>query len=232
VDVTDGGGVETLTAVYGTALRVSNVDSLVVDSLDLSWIGDNTRRGEGFRSDTNSDTVLLQNLTINNRVGGIYAFGGSDIQVLSNNLNNNNSRALELLSVNANAIPEAIFVTGNSFTDSNNAVRLVSMPNLIISDGSVPGTDVDLTDGGGVHTLNTTTGTALEIDNLDNVRIDSLDLSWTGDSSRLGNGLRSINNSDTVLVQNLTINNRASGLYINGGSDVQVLNSNLDNNNS
>jgi hypothetical protein len=89
--VTDGGGNQTLTSANGTALLVSNVDNLTVDSIDLSWTGDDILRGTGFNSQNNSDTVLLQNLIVNNRSAGVYVNTGSDVQILNNDLRNNGS---------------------------------------------------------------------------------------------------------------------------------------------
>ena len=241
VNLTDGGslstvGTHTLNTANGIALYINNVDDTTVDSLDLSWPKNATRTGYGLHSNNSSDNLTIQNLTASTRRRVIYVNGGTDVRVYNNDVTDSgvstNEAAIQLQSIASGSLGGGIEVYGNDLTDSVYGVRLVTFSDLVISDGSVAGTNVNLTDGGslstiGTHTLTTVNGTALYLHNVDDTTVDSSDLSWSKNSSRTGYGLHSNNSSDNLTIQNLTASTRRRGIYVNGGTDVRVHNNDV-----
>jgi parallel beta-helix repeat protein len=227
IDLTDALGNHTINTA-STALWLSNADNVTVANLDVSWANSvgGSRSGTGIYVENGSDTVTIRDNLVRNRLTGIYVGGGSDVRVLRNNLTNSgqdaNSPALYLSTVGKVALPDGVEVADNTFTNSGLALRVNSTPNLTISDGSVAGTDIDVTDAAGNHTM-TSAGTALWLNNADNVTVANLDVSWANSvgGSRSGTGIYLENGNDNVTIRDSQARNRFTGIYVNGGTDVR-----------
>ena len=223
VDI-DGSG-QTIQIDYASSYVLtlnSGSDGSVIQNLDLSHAG-GSPSGFGIRMNSAND-ITIQNCVINNRTRGIYGSGGSDIQILNNDLTGSGiasgtpQYAIELSSVTSNTLPGGVSISGNTFGNANHGVRFSSMSNLIISDGSVSGTNVALS---GLSTISTY---VLSLNNVSNSSIDGLDASSA--TAGQGNAVW-MDNSDNITVQNCVINDRVRGIRASGGSDIQILNNDL-----
>ena len=236
VNLTDGGslstvGTHTLNTTTARALYLSNVDDSTVDSLDLSWAQNSNRTGIGLQSNS-SDNLTVRNLQASTRRTGISFSGGKDARVHNNDLSDRGAgiheMALMLNSVGEDALVGGVEIFGNNFTTAGQGVGFSNMSDLVISNGSVAGTNVNLTDGGGLstvgnHTLTTVSGTALAFRrNVDDSIVSGLDLSWAyrDQVGRSGTGLwvHTIGGSNPQSNNNtyefLTITGRNDGAYL------------------
>src|SRR5690606_2554581 len=101
--------------------------------------------------------------------------------------------------VTAGSLPGGVNIAGNEYTGSSTGLYFQNMANLIISDGSYPGTSVDVTDGSGNETLTSTGSQALYLINVDNSRVTAVDLSWTVSTNQFGYGLRAETSIDNLI---------------------------------
>ena len=208
--------------VVVTALTLTNLDNLTIDNVDVSYttVGYN---GTGL-SLAGCDVVTMKNCAVNNRVQGLYVNGGSDLQVLNNTFTNTGAYpnyAVTIDGVAAVHLPSHIAVSGNAIT-GNYGIQLSNMANQVIGDASVSGANVVLADG----SFSNISQLALSLNNLDSLVVDNLDLSYT--TAFTGVGLN-MSNCDSAIVRNCTINNRAQGVSVSGGSDMRLLNNIMNN---
>ncbi|MCP3956603.1 MAG: CSLREA domain-containing protein, partial [bacterium] len=195
-------------------LQLHTVSSSTVDGLDLPGPGS----GTALRV-ISCDDLTIQNVTVTGRTGrGIDVSGGSDVRILNNDLTgtgSNGNPALTLLNVAAGTLPQGIQVSGNDFSGTATALAINSIDDVIISDGTVAGTDVTLEDSSGI-------GVASWISVLltasDNATIDSVDLSGSG----TGTGIETLTGSDNLTVQNVTIRDRGTGIRLQLGATATV----------
>ncbi|MEM7111260.1 MAG: choice-of-anchor D domain-containing protein [Chloroflexota bacterium] len=198
-----------LGSVSGEALRLRHMTNTTVDNVDLSYTGGGSS-GYGLRVIGNTSTVTIQNSSFTDRVYGIHMAYGVSATITNNDLSNATGWALTV-----QFLTGSLTASGNTFTGSTNGVLLETMDGLLISDGSVGGTDVALTGMGSVS------GEALRLRNMTNTTVDSVNLSYTGGGSS-GYGIRILAGSATLTIQNATLNNRAYGLNATGGTPLNV----------
>src|SRR5204863_441433 len=132
-----------------TALHLAGASNAVVYDMNLSYSGQ-TQSGIGLLVDGTADNVQVQYCAAINRNTGIVFNGGSDAQILNNDLPDSGgyySAALVLANLTANQLTGGVLVNGNTFAGNNclSAVQIVNMSGLTISDGSINGTNVALT---------------------------------------------------------------------------------------
>lgn len=236
--------------VSQSALWLMNVDRTRVEHLNLSWTGSDLL-GVGL-SLLNSDDVTIEHVTVQNRRAGMSIWevkdvsilnnvvsGNStnvgisysrDVRVVGNDLRNNLSSYLDHSALYLfGIVPGDLGLAGgmevhdNLYGGSARAVLVANMADLTISDGSVPNSSLILDAGSGLETV---WHEALWLQNVDRTRVENLDLSWTG-SIPLGQGLR-INASDNgdrsehLLLRQITVKNRKTGISLDGNTDVAV----------
>ena len=187
----------------GTALHLNGSDNVTVDGLDLRWTQSDGQMGYGIQVDGTPDGVTIQDIRATHRNYGVRVNTGSDVQVLNSDLSDNNY-ALYLNNVQSTTLPGGVNIAGNSYAGSSYGVYFLTMSNLVISDGSVGGTNVNLAGGA----LTRTVQYALYLNGVDDTTIENLDFSWNGDAVQRGYGIYSTN-SDNLLIQHITATNRA-----------------------
>ncbi|MCP3958924.1 MAG: DUF11 domain-containing protein, partial [bacterium] len=209
-----------LSNVGGNAVVLTNSDSSLLDGLVLGSAG-----GLAGVNATNCDGLIVQNSSVTGWPRGLRITGGSDARVLNNDLSTSGTAveyALRMDSVSASSLPQGISVSGNLFTGVQYGIQLVQIDDLIISDGSVAGTDVTITTA---NDLKSATAVAMSLVTTDNVLVDSLDLA---SPSPGGTGIRT-SGCEGVVIQNSTVTNWVRGIRITTGSDAQVLANDLSN---
>ncbi|MCB0131822.1 MAG: hypothetical protein KDD78_13270 [Caldilineaceae bacterium] len=207
----------------GYALRFNQVSNGLVTELDLSWPG-GARSGTALGV-TGSSLITVTNVAATNRVTGIAFNGITDVWLEGNDLSGNTT-ALSLVNVQQGVLPGGLWVADNSYVDSVIGLSIQTAQDVIVSDGSTPGTNVVVapTDG-----LTATAGVALNFYQVNNAMVTGLDFSWSG-GSRSGTGLQ-VRASSLITTANLTANNRVTGiLFSNNNTDLWVENNDLSNN--
>ncbi len=207
-----------LETVTGNVLHLHNVDDVTIDALDVSSALDR-RSGIGILGDGSSDNWVIQNVTATNRSTGIQVTGGgTDLTLTGNDLSNNNT-ALYIDGItdggDTDSLP--IMVSGTEFTGSNNALQLNNMSGITIGTTGTEAVVVAPTTDG----LRTASGTVFNLTNLPGLTMEGMDLSYTGDV-RSGAGIVVSNAGNDLLLEDFTINNRATGIQVSSGQDLTV----------
>ena len=253
VHLPDGDGRQ---GMYGTNMFLDNIDNTTLDNFDLSYTG-GTVSGQGLVTNL-CDNLLVQNLTVNDRgrgmliqscvtgviqnndienvlvsnvaSAGIEINGGQDLQILDNTITEygrlNNTYALRINNVSANGSGDRLVVNGITFVGGGNSVNLVNMDALVVDNvlTATPGQGVHLPDGDGRQGMY---GINLFLDNIDNTTLDNFVLSYTGGTTA-GIGLRT-NNCDNLTIQNLTIDDRGTGIDCSNNTSSIIQNNDIDN---
>ena len=223
VTVSDGSAPETNVVVVpadglmdtsGYALRFNQVSNGLVTELDLSWPG-GARSGTALGV-TGSSLITVTNVAATNRVTGIAFNGITDVWLEGNDLSGNTT-ALSLVNVQQGVLPGGLWVADNSYVDSVIGLSIQTAQNVIVSDGSAPGTNVVVAPADG---LTATAGVALNLYQVNNAMVTGLDLSWSG-GARSGTGLQ-VRASSLITTTNLTANNRVTGITFNNNTDLWV----------
>ena len=219
-----------ITTATGTILDLNNVDNVTVTGVNMGYTGA-SRAGNGIVA-VGSDNLSITGSTISNRNKGIQITGGGTDPVISNN---NLSNDLASLTVDgaidgADADTAPVLISGNTFTDSFDALQLNNMIGISIGTSGLKSVLVNPALDG----LKTASGTIFNLNNLIGLTIDGMDLSYTG-AARTGTGLNISNAGSRLVLQNFTIKNRNVGLNVTAASnaeDLTVKNNDLSNNNS
>ncbi len=201
----------------GGSIILDSADRVLIENLDLS-LASGAASGQGLIF-SNVNDLTIQNSTISNREWAIYGTGGSDFRALNNTLSSN-STAIELRAITAGSLPGGVHIGGNVFSGSTNGLLFNQMSNLLISDGSLSGTNVSLPAGAG---LDSVSGKVLELINVDNSVVENLDLSIDPATPNLGTGLFARNSIDDLQVKKVKAANRDTGIAITGGTNIAVL---------
>lgn len=212
VRLTPDDGLDTVTS---NVITIGNVDNTLVDGVDFSKAS-GSPGGKAINATTSIDNLTVQNITASNR-GGVSVSGGSDVRVLNNTLSDSMG-GIFISGIISNNVPGGVLVEGNNLSNNKLGVVIANMSDLIISDGSVPGTHIKLAASDG---LDTVYHTAIRLDRVDNTLIDGVDLSFAA-GSPTGYGVRAINSIDGLTVQNVTVSNRATGIDVTNGSNLAV----------
>src|SRR5262249_51818294 len=115
---------------------------------------------------------------------------------------------------------------GNIFTGSDNPLQLFNMSGQFIG---VSGTGIIINNA--TDRLNTATGTPIRLQNVSNVTIDGVDVSWTGNGrANSGSGIYSDGGVNNLTITNVNASNRGTGLRIgDSGVDETINNNTLTN---
>jgi fibronectin-binding autotransporter adhesin len=219
-----------ITSATGTILDLNNVDNVTVTGVNMGYTGA-SRAGNGIIA-FGSDNLSITGSTISNRNKGIEITGGGTDPVVSNNNLSNDFASLVIDGAidGADADTAPVLISGNTFTDSFNALQLNNMSGISIGTSGFKSVLVNPA----VDGLKTATGTIFNLNNLIGLTIDGMDLSYTG-ATRMGTGLNISGAGSQLVLQNFTIKNRNVGINVTAASnaeDLTVKNNDLSNNNS
>jgi hypothetical protein len=118
-----------------------------------------------------------------------------------------------------NNVTGSITVNNNTFSGNPaTGLYLNTISNTIISDGSVPGTNIQIPNGSIFGNLST----SMDLNNCSNLTIEKVDLTRTL-SGRSGVGI-SVNNCSNTNITNNQIINRTNGIIINGNGSSPLYN--------
>ncbi len=222
-------------SVRSTAIYLGNVDNATIDNVEVAYddvVGaeGKPRSGYGILAQSGSDNLTVKNISAANRSNGIYVNGGQDLTLTDNDLANN-SQAIYVNNVTKDGAAAAIIASGNVFTSSADALEIRSLT----------GASAGLTIGpamtnhivlGAAARLETVTGNVLHLNNVDDVIIDGLDVSYES-PSRSGIGILGDGSSDNWTIQNVASTNRSTGIQVTGGgTDLTLTGNDLSNNNT
>ena len=181
----------------GIALSIVNSREIQISDIDLSRptaIG-----GTGINC-LNADNISITNSVIRNRRGGVFYSGGSDAKIINNDFTNtglnSNEAAIRLDGIIGANIAQGVDIGNNVFggPSANSGLRIDNMDNLIISDGSLPGSHIVLADG----TFNDfRNDIVIRLINCNNTLIESIDMSRPTGTN--GTGLNAQNCNDCLL---------------------------------
>jgi hypothetical protein len=226
-NATDG-----LQSVTGNVFYLRNLANSTISGLNLTYTGSG-RSGIGIYSDSAANQLTVQNVTVANRGAGIDITNGGTDLILTNNTLTNDDTALFLNGLSDGPDPDSapFSGSGNTFTGSTNALSLSNMnpTSLVIGNSIAAGVNFVIDSTSGLYSV---AGTAISLNNVSNVTIDGVDVSYR-DLTRSGTGIAA-NSSDNLTVKNLTATDRQIGLNfqgVSGGSNIAtVQNSNFLNN--
>ncbi|MCY2981380.1 MAG: right-handed parallel beta-helix repeat-containing protein [Planctomycetota bacterium] len=219
-----------ITSATGTILELNNVDNVTVTGVNMGYTGA-SRAGNGIIA-VGSDNLSITGSTISNRNKGIQITGGGTDPVISNNNLSNDFASLNIDGAidGADADTAPVLISGNTFTDSFDALQLNNMSGISIGTSGLKSVLVNPALDG----LKTATGTIFNLNSLIGLTIDGMDLSYTG-AARMGTGLNISNAGSQLVLQDFTIKNRNVGINVTAASnaeDLTVKNNDLSNNNS
>ena len=218
-----------ITSATGTILDLKNVDNVTVTGVNMGYTGA-SRAGKGIIA-FGSDYLSITGSTISNRNNGIQITGGTDPVISNNNLSNDfASLVIDGAIDGADADTAPVLISGNTFTDSFDALQLYNMSGISIGTSGLKSVLVNPA----VDGLKTATGTIFNLHSLIGLTIDGMDLSYTG-AARTGTGLNISGAGSQLVLQNFTIKNRNVGINVMAASnaeDLTVKNNDLSNNNS
>ena len=218
-----------ITSATGTILDLKNVDNVTVTGVNMGYTGA-SRAGKGIIA-VGSDYLSITGSTISNRNNGIQITGGTDPVISNNNLSNDfASLVIDGAIDGADADTAPVLISGNTFTDSFDALQLYNMSGISIGTSGLKSVLVNPA----VDGLKTATGTIFNLHSLIGLTIDGMDLSYTG-AARTGTGLNISGAGSQLVLQNFTIKNRNVGINVTAASnaeDLTVKNNDLSNNNS
>lgn len=188
---------------FNTTLKIEGGSNITITDLDFG----KTSGTGSFLEINNVATVSLTNCIFSNRSLGLVFQNCSNVTATGNTLSAIGNHALYF-----NNVTGTLNVNNNTFSGSpSTGVYLNSMSNRIISDGSVPGTNIQVPSSSIFGNLNS----SIEVNNSSNITISTVDLTRTL-SGRSGTGITSTSNSN-ILITNCQIINRTTGLSMDGG---------------
>ena len=224
-----------LQSVTGTAILLSNVDNVAINGIDLSYNGLNglPRSGTGISGTATpgSTSWTVTNVNASNRTTGISVNGGNDLTLTGNTLVND-GQAISIADVTKlGPASKAVFASGNIFTKSLNALAISNLTgaNAGLTIGTTGSENIVINNAS--SGLQSVTGTAINLSDVDNVTIVNVDVGFTG-GSRLGSAIAgsATSNSSFWTIQNVNASNRVSGISISGGKNVTLIGNDLSNN--
>lgn len=164
-------------------LDLRNVTNVTIVGLDLSYEGSKAT-GTALRIER-SLNVTIKTVKTTNRQRGILFMNGRDVRVLDCDLTQSgygrDQFALTLHRITAGTLPGGVEVRGNRFSGGQ-AVWLQAVEDLMISDGSVAGSNVALK---GLTGLTAPIGVwgAWDIGNISHEKVTKLELSFAGEDA-------------------------------------------------
>lgn len=195
---------------FNTTIKVEGGSNITITGLDFG----KTSGTGNFMEINNVATVTLTNCIFSNRNLGLVFQGCSNVTATGNTLSAIGNYALYF-----NNVTGTLSVNNNTFSGTpSTGVYLNSMSNRIISDGSVPGTNIQVPNGSIFGNLST----SIEVNSSNNITISTVDLTRTL-SGRSGTGILS-NACSNILITNCQLINRATGISVGGGGTSPLCN--------
>ena len=218
IDIRQSGGHINLAAgnglefCAGYPLWIETGSNILVDGLNLSRSG--VASGTGIIV-VAANNYTVQNCTINNRFYGIDLQIGSNAQILNNDLTDSGVSGGNALHINF--VGGSLLATGQIFGGATANGVYLGGTNRIISDGSVPGTNIIIPDG---SPLRSVSGVSINLVGGSGNRVENLDLSNPG-AGRAGVAIAVSNSPDFTATGNL-IGKRTTGIvdHTNGNSTI------------
>ncbi|SEQ54652.1 HYR domain-containing protein [Neolewinella agarilytica] len=211
-------------SVAGTNLKVQSSPNTTLTDLDLSYSGTGpsgtglfgastanlsvsgatiTDRLIGVQLDNCVNSSVMDNTLTNNTIKGIFIRSGENATVTGNALTNCgggfNNGSLHFESVAADVENMRLEASGNSFTDCNGGVYVNNMPGIIVSDGSVAGTEITLTEADQIGPFG---AFAVELNTSENGRVEGLTLKAPDENVGNLQGIRALGCSGVVVTGN------------------------------
>lgn len=226
-----------LQSVPGTAILLSISDNVTISGIDVSYNGTNgmARSGTGIlgTATTGSTSWTITNVNASNRATGISVNGGNDLTLTGNTLVHC-GQAISVVEVTKRTpASKAVTASGNIFTNSLNGLAISKMTaaNAGLTIGTTGSEDVVINNA--TSGLQSVTGTAISLLDVQDVSIIGVDLGFAG-GYRTGSGI--IGNSSSSpssgfwTITNVNASNRVNGIWISGGKNVTLMGNNLSNN--
>ena len=237
VHLTDADGRQ---GMPGVNLFLNNMDDVTIDNFDLSYTG-GTISGQGLRS-VSCDTITVSSVTVSDRSFGMFFQNCTLSNILGNTISGGNGSGIEIFggnnhlvqnnsvsdftSANFNAaykygsivddgMGNRLSALDNSFSNNFRGILVNSMNDLIISDGTVAGSEIVLVDADNYSA----DIYGLRIDNCTNTQIENL--TYRG-ANNMGAGI-DFQNSTTSLTKGVTVTDKNVGITFqrNAGHVVQ-----------
>ncbi len=195
---------------FNTTIKVEGGSNITITDLDFG----KTSGTGSFLEINNVATVSLTNCIFSNRNLGLVFQGCSNVTATGNTLSAIGNYALYFSNVTG-----TLAVNNNTFSGTpTTGVYLNNMSNRIISDGSVPGTHIQVPNGSIFGNLSS----SIEVNNSSNITISTVDLTRTL-SGKSGTGISS-NSCSNLLITNCQLINRTTGISIGGGGTSPLCN--------
>lgn len=195
---------------FDTPISIEGGSNITVTDLDF---GKTSGLGS-YIVINNVATVAVTNCIFSNRNLGLVFQNCTNVTATGNALSAINNYPLYF-----NNVSGSLTVNNNTFSgDPITGLYLNGMSNTIISDGSVPGTNIQLPNGSIFGNLST----SVELNNCFNITIEKVDLTRTL-SGRSGVGINAANCSNTNITNNQIIN-RTHGIIFTGSGSSPLFN--------
>ncbi len=213
----DSGIMTGVNAANAISLNLVNVNSTIVENLDLT--SNDGCRGNGIWFQGTHNDVTVRNVNITNRGRAIYFNGsGERPTVTGNDFSGSGCHDVTLRLRNLLEIK----VSGNTFTNIvREAIRTENISGLTVSPTAAADSpnhhiqiEADSDIAAGVNAAN---AISLRFINANGVTVEDLDL--TSNDGCRGNGIWFEGTHNNLTVRNVNIANRGRALYFNGTSD-------------
>ena len=172
--------------------------------------------------------VVIENNIIRNRTRAIHANGVFDLTIQNNDLRDCGDEAVDaaifMRNIVAEDIPGGMIVRNNQYgainADPKSLFQVHRCNDVIVSDGSIPGTNIEMSDQDGFLY-------PIRFSETNGAQVLNVDFSYSG-ATEGGVGIRSLNSTNITLAGN-TINNRRKAIDVDGGSLISIINNDLRN---
>jgi CSLREA domain-containing protein len=234
------------------ALFLNQVSNITIDNIDASYSLGGAANSFGIRIDNGAShgNIVIKNCLIRNRYAGLYCNDGKDYTVTGNDLRGSgwdDNYALVLSSIAEGAISGGVLVHTNLYgyyaptnvLQTGIGLYVGGMSNLTIGDANT-GVQIKIEDNSGMNTFGSNSGDRrglLYLDDVSNIIVDDLDLSYTLGGIQNGFGIFVENESSrssgistahkNVTIKNCLIKNRGAGIRVRGGKDYTIINNDL-----
>ena len=223
VVIADTDGLE---EVSSRAIYLNNCEDIIVDNLLLSYTA-GSRTGDGIFS-SSSQNIEIKNCTVHNRNIGVNCQNGFDHKINNSSFTDSGSGssgthgAIFLSNIQEKNLPGGVLIEDNAFSGTSAMLFFIqNMKDIILSDGTTPGTNIKIAPADGATDISG--NDLVYFHTSDNINVSNIDLGYTGMTK--GGRAFQFNNCASVILDDLTINNRQQAVIINNGSDFTVTNS-------
>ncbi len=202
---------------------IEEASDIEISGLDLSATNSSSFENFGIVL-ANATNVNINFNRIRNRVRGVYSSSSGDVQITDNDLRDSGfecwDAAVYFKDVCASNILGGIFVKDNLFgglnTSPQTTIHVDKAENLIVSDGSIPNTNIFINSS--INVLH-----PIRFVDVRNSEIRNVNLSYSG-PVMWGIGIWTVS-CDNLLIDNVVINNRMRGVFVKEGNNHVITNS-------